>query len=175
MKPTPVFTYLQPSHQESVPPPTLPVRVHDFLKDCINLQDEIAKLAWEAFRLLAWSFQPTPQEQLAHRIKHVKLFLDYGVSRGIGMPFRLLQLFTHPIHPGVYSLYPPTRVCLDPKCAQELFSDPDDLRDRELGETRSHPITVFSLDLGAVPGYVTSRYCRSEFFCHIDLFSCLIL
>ncbi|KAJ7830210.1 hypothetical protein B0H13DRAFT_1566509, partial [Mycena leptocephala] len=121
--------------------------VHDFLKDCFDLQDEIAKLAWEAFRLLAWSFQPTPQEQLAHRIKHVKLFLDYGVSRGI----------------GVYSLYPPTRVCLDPKCAQELFSDPDGLRDQELGETRSHPITVFSLDLGAVPGYVTSRYCRN---CH---------
>ncbi|KAJ7360786.1 hypothetical protein DFH08DRAFT_1073966 [Mycena albidolilacea] len=80
-------------------------------------------------------------------MKHVKLFLDYGVSQGI----------------GVYSLYPPSHVCLDPKCAQELFSDPDDLRDRELGETRSHPITVFSLDLGAIPGYATSRYCRN---CH---------
>ncbi|KAJ7349748.1 hypothetical protein DFH08DRAFT_1079096 [Mycena albidolilacea] len=147
LKPTPVFAYLQPSHQISVPPPTLPVRVHEFLKDCFDLQDETAKLAWEAFRLLAWSFQPTTQEQLAHRIKHVKLFLDYGVSRGL----------------GVYSLYPPRRVCLDPNCAQELLSNPDDLRNRELGETRNHPITVFSLDLGAVPGYATSRYCRN---CH---------
>ncbi|KAJ6505901.1 hypothetical protein C8R47DRAFT_1192501 [Mycena vitilis] len=48
LKPTPVLAYLQPSHQESVPPPTLPVRVHEFLKDCFDLPDETAKLAWEA-------------------------------------------------------------------------------------------------------------------------------
>ncbi|KAJ7278736.1 hypothetical protein C8J57DRAFT_1059707, partial [Mycena rebaudengoi] len=34
---------------------------------------------------------------------------------------------------------------------------------RELGEAKSHPITIFSLDLGAVPGYSTSCYCRN---CH---------
>ncbi|KAJ7278735.1 hypothetical protein C8J57DRAFT_1059649 [Mycena rebaudengoi] len=85
LKPTPVLAYLQPSYQESVPPPTLPVRVHEFLKDCFDLPDETAKLAWEAFRVLVWSFKPTPQEQLAHRIKHVKLFLEYGLSRGLGV------------------------------------------------------------------------------------------
>ncbi|KAJ7255485.1 hypothetical protein B0H12DRAFT_534610 [Mycena haematopus] len=147
LKPTPILAYLQPSHQQSVPPPTLPVRVHEFLKDCFELPDETAKLAWEAFRVLAWSFKPTHQEQLAHRIKHVKLFLEYGVSREL----------------GVYSLCPPTRICLNPGCARPLFSDPTVLRDRELGEARTHPITVFSLDLGAVPGYSTSCYCRN---CH---------
>jgi hypothetical protein len=60
LKPAPVFTYyLQPSHQKFVPLPTLPVRVHNFLKDCFDLQGETAKLAWEAFRLLAWPFQLT--------------------------------------------------------------------------------------------------------------------
>ncbi|KAJ7825864.1 hypothetical protein B0H13DRAFT_1657729 [Mycena leptocephala] len=147
LRATPVLNYLQPSHQISVPPPTLPVRVHEFLKDCFDLPDETAKLAWEAFRVLAWAFEPTAEEQSAHRIKHVKLFLEYGLSREIGP-----RLFC-----------PPTRVCLDPRCAQSLHSDPSVLRDRELGEPRSHPITVFSLDLGAVPGYSTSCYCRN---CH---------
>jgi hypothetical protein len=54
-------------------------------------------------------------------------------------------------------------VCLDPSCAQPLLSRPGVLRPRELGEPRSHPITVFSLDLGAMPGYSTSCYCRSKF------------
>jgi hypothetical protein len=68
LRATPVLNYLQPSHQISVPPPTLPVRVHEFLKDCFDLPDETAKLAWEAFRVLAWAFEPTAEEQSAHRI-----------------------------------------------------------------------------------------------------------
>ncbi|KAJ7480954.1 hypothetical protein FB451DRAFT_1447095, partial [Mycena latifolia] len=129
----------------SVPPPTLPVEVHEFLKDCFDLPDETGKLAWETFRVLAWSFDPTPEEQSANRIKHVRLFLRHGITRGL----------------DVYSLCPPTRVCLDPSCAQPLHSEPTVLRDRELSESKSHPITVFSLELGPVPGYSTSRYCRS--------------
>ncbi|KAJ7451206.1 hypothetical protein B0H11DRAFT_1877226 [Mycena galericulata] len=64
---------------------------------------------------------------------------------------------------GVYSLTPPTRVCLDPDCRQGLYSDHTILRDRELVEPKDHPITVFTLDLGAMPGYSTSCYCRN---CH---------
>ncbi|KAJ7080155.1 hypothetical protein B0H15DRAFT_787367 [Mycena belliarum] len=147
LKPTPILAFLQPSHRISAPPPTLPVEVHEFLKACFDLPDETGKLAWEAFRVLAWSFDPTPEEQSANRIKHVRLFLRHGVSKGL----------------GVYSLYPPTRVCLDPNCARPLHSTDGTVRDRELGESKSHPITVFSLELGAVPGYSTSRYCRN---CH---------
>ncbi|KAJ7687968.1 hypothetical protein B0H17DRAFT_677228 [Mycena rosella] len=44
-----------------------------------------------------------------------------------------------------------------------LQSVPTVMRDRELGEPKSHPITVFSLELGAVPGHSTSLYCRH---CH---------
>ncbi|KAJ7128595.1 hypothetical protein C8R44DRAFT_909853 [Mycena epipterygia] len=64
---------------------------------------------------------------------------------------------------GVYSLCPPIRVCLDPACGRPLRSEPTVVRDRELGEPKTHPITVFSLELGAVPGYSTSCYCRN---CH---------
>lgn len=84
LRATPVLAYLQPSRQISVPLPTLPMRVHEFLKDCFDLPDETAKLAWE-FLL---GFEPSAEEQSAHRIKHVKLFLEYGLSREIGPFFR---------------------------------------------------------------------------------------
>ncbi|KAJ7768876.1 hypothetical protein B0H16DRAFT_1307716 [Mycena metata] len=70
---------------------------------------------------------------------------------------------TYACRSGVHSLLPPTRVCLDPGCRKPLLSDPATLRDRELGEPRDYPVTVFTLDLGAVPGYSTSSYCRN---CH---------
>ncbi|KAJ7831279.1 hypothetical protein B0H13DRAFT_1654703 [Mycena leptocephala] len=145
LKPTPALAYLQPSYQSSVPPATLPGHVHEFLKACFDIPDETAKLAWETFRVIAWAFEPTPEEQNANRIKHVKLFLMHGLELRI----------------GVHSLAPPTRVCLDPGCRQPLHSDPSVLRDRELVEPKGYLITVFTLDLGAVPGFSTSCYCRN--------------
>lgn len=62
---------------------------------------------------------------------------------------------------GVYNLEPPTRVCLDPLCAQQLLSDTNILCDCELVEPLTFPITLFTKEFGAVPGYATSRYCRS--------------
>ncbi|KAJ7275993.1 hypothetical protein C8J57DRAFT_1061935 [Mycena rebaudengoi] len=155
LKPTPALAHLQPSHQISVPPATLPVNVHEFLKACFSLADETAKLAWEVFRDLAWAFTPSTEEQRASRIKYVRLFLLHGLPLRIGRVFKSSS--------GLYALCPPTRVCLDPACRQPLLSDPSTLRDRELGEPRDHPISVFTIDFGAVPGYSTSCYCRN---CH---------
>ncbi|KAJ7135719.1 hypothetical protein C8R44DRAFT_848587 [Mycena epipterygia] len=148
LKPTPALAYIQPSHQPSAPPLTLPANVHEFLKASFdNVPDETAKLAWETFRDLAWSFKPTSEEQTANRIKHVKLFLTHGLEHNI----------------GVYSVSPPTRVCLDPAYRQPLFGNPSVLRDRELVEPKAYRITLFTLELGAMPGYATSCYCRN---CH---------
>ncbi|KAJ7211649.1 hypothetical protein GGX14DRAFT_564870 [Mycena pura] len=144
LKPTPVLAYLQPSYQLSVPPLTLPANVHEFLKGCFALEDETAKLAWEAFREISWAYSPTLAELEA---LHVQLLLIHGIPNDI----------------GVYSLHPPTRVCLDPDCAKPLYLDPSVLRDRELGEARSHKAVVFSLELGAMPAISTSCYCRN---CH---------
>ncbi|KAJ6577782.1 hypothetical protein B0H19DRAFT_867941, partial [Mycena capillaripes] len=138
------------SHQPSVPPLTLPANVHEFLRACFDVPDETAKLAWETFRIMAWSFDPTPEEQNANRLKHIKLFLMHGLDQRI----------------GVHSLSPPTHVCLDPDCRQRLLSDPSVYRDGELVEPKDHPITVFTLDLGAVPGFSTSCYCRNCHTCY---------
>jgi hypothetical protein len=85
LKPTPALAYLYPSHQPSHPPPTLPANVHEFLKACFDIADETAKLAWAIFGDLAWSFEPTQEELKANRIKHVRLFLQYGLEHRIGM------------------------------------------------------------------------------------------
>ncbi|KDR68401.1 hypothetical protein GALMADRAFT_231368 [Galerina marginata CBS 339.88] len=135
---------LQNSYQPD-PPSSLSVNIHEFLKKCFAMSDYMGKLAWLCFRSTAWAtpFLNNDEEQAA-RLKHLKLFLDHGLARNI----------------GVYNLQPPTSVCIDPRCCNQLHSQPNLLRERELSEPVSHPITVFSLDLGAVPGYSTSMYCR---------------
>ncbi|KAJ7699179.1 hypothetical protein B0H16DRAFT_1836564 [Mycena metata] len=68
----------------------------------------------------------------------------------------LKDCFNLPDETSVYSLLPPMRVCLDPDYARLLQSNPTVLRDRELGEPKSHPITVFSLELSLV-----TRHCAT--------------
>jgi len=79
----PLLKSFQASHQ-TAPLETLPVNVHDFLKVSLDIPDDIAKLAWAPFRELAWSLNPTEEQELASRIKHLKLFLMHGIQRKIG-------------------------------------------------------------------------------------------
>ena len=75
-----------PSHQGG-PPESLPLATHDFLKLCLNLEDEIAKLAWHALRQIAWDVGTEGEDIHKHgcaRLKYLGLFLKYGPCRGIG-------------------------------------------------------------------------------------------
>lgn len=80
----PYLSALQPSYP-SGPPELLPVDVHDFLKLCLGMNDDVAKLAWERLRNTAWSHDLTSAEELAARTKHINLFLQYGLTRKIGL------------------------------------------------------------------------------------------
>ena len=122
LKPTPVLAFLQPSHQISVPPLTLPVAVHEFLKDCFGIPDETGKLAWEAFRVLAWSFNPSAEEQEANRIKHVQAFLQHGLSRELGMSFRTVVMTIEELISQVSTLYIPLRGFVSTPTAQSRFT-----------------------------------------------------
>ncbi|KAF8077601.1 hypothetical protein FPV67DRAFT_1614590 [Lyophyllum atratum] len=135
------------SFRDSGPLETLPVNVHDFLKVCLGLEDEIAKSAWAALRHIAWQFVPDTIEDYSRRIggEYLQLFLNHGLSRGIAF----------------YNICPPTRVCLDPACLQSLRGSKDTLRERELVESLTYPVTVFTQDFGAIPGLTTSMYCRN--------------
>ncbi|KAJ7457135.1 hypothetical protein B0H11DRAFT_1738737 [Mycena galericulata] len=142
----PSLRWNQASYQVD-PPDTLPVNIHNFLKICLNLADDVAKLAWEKLRVTAWSHYLSAVEELAARTKYMVLFLQHGLSRDI----------------GIFSLEPLTRTCIDAGCAQQLRSDPSVLRDRELSEPITVKITVYTKEFGSVPGFATSRYCRH---CH---------
>ncbi|KAJ7933656.1 hypothetical protein B0H13DRAFT_1592224, partial [Mycena leptocephala] len=153
----PYLSAMQPSYR-SDPPEFLPVDAHDFLKLCLGMTDEVVKRAWQQLRATAWAHDLTPME-LAARTKHIELFLQHGLSRKI----------------GVCTLEPPTRVCLDPKCAQSLLADPSTLRERELVEPSTFPVTIFTKEFGSIPSFATSRYCRncntryhSNYFVHSE-------
>ena len=66
----------------------LPIAIHDFLKLSLGLEDEIAKLAWATLRVFAWNSDPEAEDLRkmgrAH-LKYMKLFLEHGSSRGLGM------------------------------------------------------------------------------------------
>ena len=86
----PKLSALQPSYN-SHPPLNLPVNIHDFLKLCLDMTDDIGKIAWSRVCLLAWSRELTSVEELANRTKYIQLFLEHGLSQGIGM---LIDLIT---------------------------------------------------------------------------------
>ncbi|KAJ7210572.1 hypothetical protein B0H12DRAFT_1278150 [Mycena haematopus] len=142
----PYLSAMQPSYRPKAPE-SLPVNAHDFLNLCLGLTDDLGKLAWQEFRETAWSRDLSPTEELSARTKHIALFLEHGLSRQI----------------GVYTLEPPTRVCIDPTCAKSLLADASILRERELVEPSTVPVTVFTKEFGSIPSFSTSRYCRN---CH---------
>ncbi|EDR02633.1 uncharacterized protein LACBIDRAFT_332257 [Laccaria bicolor S238N-H82] len=57
---------------------------------------------------------------------------------------------------GFSDLYPPTRVCIDPRCATESSTS---YRSRELTDVISYNVTIFMKDLGPVPGWAFSARC----------------
>jgi hypothetical protein len=86
----PSLRLLQPSY-DNRPPAALPNAPHDFLKVCLGVTDEVAKLAWATFRQLAWDNEDTNTwewDASAHA-KYAALFLEHGLIRGVSMWFSL--------------------------------------------------------------------------------------
>lgn len=78
----PTLCLLQNSYQTG-PPEQLPTNIHEFLKVCITLDDDIARLAWRVLRNLAWDQDSDPQFVREAGIKYLQLFLEHGLPRGI--------------------------------------------------------------------------------------------
>ena len=76
------------------PPEHLPLATHDFLRLCLSLDDEMAKLAWATLQHIAWNSDPAARDlrkTVRARLKYLRLFLEHGTCRGIGM----CSLFGH--------------------------------------------------------------------------------
>jgi hypothetical protein len=69
------------------PPKTLPRHFHDFLKACLELDDNCVKLLWNTFQTAIWAceWNDTGQEELA--VKYIPYFLKHGYRENIGEPF----------------------------------------------------------------------------------------
>lgn len=72
----------EPSHHLG-PPKALSASVHEFVKVCLDISDEMAKLAWITLSKVAWNFDATEAEEEALQHKYVKFFMEHGLSRGL--------------------------------------------------------------------------------------------
>lgn len=124
----------------------LPVNIHEFLKASLKLDDSEAKLAWESLCCVAWEMELTGEDLQSIGRRYLQLFLDHGISRGVAF----------------YYLGPPTHVCLDSACLQKSRTgyNAQLLLERELVESLTFPVTIFTQDFGPIPGLATSMYCR---------------
>ncbi|TFY52205.1 hypothetical protein EVJ58_g10145 [Rhodofomes roseus] len=129
-----------------VPPSSLPINIHNFLMAALGLTDEIIKLMWDAVREVAWRLhEGMKASEVEHRMEAlIHLFLEYGLPHDVVF----------------FSFRPPFQTCRQPLCGQFYGMDGDRLRERSLVEPLSHPVTVFTRNLGPIPGRTTSLYCR---------------
>jgi len=160
----PSIVALQEASYHHDPPDSLTVSIHEFLKVCLDISDDTAKLAWAVFRDLAWTFEGTDGDIDALQHKYIKLFMEHGLSRGISTFYNSLVFLRLQLNYciGIFNITPPTRVCIDPTCQQQLLANRNERRARELGEPKGHPVSVFTRAFGAIPGFTTSLYCHRE-------------
>ena len=150
-------------------PVWLPYNMYNFLKQCLGLHDKTTKQAWLALGSIAWGVDGNSEEfhrTSCVRTKYMKYFLQYGISQGIGTSkafstyhWCILTVFLAAFH----SISTPTQTCLDLRCQKTLHSDPTLFHDCFLGEELSYPIMVFTQEFGAVPGFLSSKCCHSEY------------
>ena len=76
---------LQEASYHLNPPESLTVSIHEFTKACLDVSDDIAKLAWVIFRDLAWAFEGDEGDMDALHHKYINLFMEHGLSRSISM------------------------------------------------------------------------------------------
>ena len=85
----PDHSHWQPS-QENGPPEHLPFAPHDFLKHCLNLEEETTKLMWHTLWQVAWNVGNNKEDIQKHGYTHLKyldIFLRHSLCHGIGAWF----------------------------------------------------------------------------------------
>lgn len=153
----------QPSYVSS-PPFLLPRNVHNFLLDALGIDDCIAKTLWATLREEVWVEATEDSPDIEARARRMlDMFLKHGPTYDIGMcscHYFIEHLLTIVTCQAFYNFRPPSRTCLDPKCAVELDMTPGQTRPKELDHPLSHCATLFTKDLGPLPVRSISLYCK---------------
>jgi len=76
------------------PPESLTAPIHEFLKVCLSMSDETAKLAWAVLQKVAWSFEATEAEEDLLQHKYINLFMEHGLSRKISESYLSISSIT---------------------------------------------------------------------------------
>jgi len=74
---------LQEASYHTKPLESLTASVHEFFKVCLNITDDIAKIAWSALCIFAWDSKPTKAGLVGLQHKYIGDFMEHGLSRGI--------------------------------------------------------------------------------------------
>ena len=96
IKPT-LSLYQPPGTAEHLPLTGLPVNALEFLKRCLKIEHETAKILWVALCPIAWSQDLTADQIEAFGPRYLQLFLDHGSALGLGEKAVLLLVY-HSIH-----------------------------------------------------------------------------
>ena len=83
-KPT-LSLHQAPGTSEHLPLERLPPSFLDFIKKCLSLEHNTAKIIWEAITPIAWSLG-APEDIQAFGRWYLQLFLDNGRALGLGEP-----------------------------------------------------------------------------------------
>lgn len=68
------------SAEEHEPPKALPRSVHAFLCVSLNIENELAKLCWQAFRAFIWATENGVDQVLAYTDQFLKFGLEYEIG-----------------------------------------------------------------------------------------------
>ena len=85
---------LQEASYHLNPPKSLMVSIHEFTKVCLDISDDIAKLAWVIFHDLAWAFEGDEGDMDALHHRYINLFMEHSLSRSISMLWTM-WVFNH--------------------------------------------------------------------------------
>jgi hypothetical protein len=88
LKPT-LSLHQAPGTSEHLPLEHLPPSFLNFIKKCLSLEQNTAKIIWEAIAPIAWSLG-APEDTQAFGRRYLQFFLDNGRALGLGeqLPFR---------------------------------------------------------------------------------------
>lgn len=166
LKPT-LLLYQPPGTLEHFPLTELPINVLEFLKRCLNIEHEIAKIIWEVLCPIAWRLDIPAGHKQVFGQRYLQFFLDHGEPLGLGKSLCVIILSKSSLSTlAFHDFLPPVRICLDPGCNSKsrVVSQEDGTPySRELAEAVTVPVTVFTRDFGPIPGLSTSFYCRSKY------------
>ncbi|KAF7968972.1 hypothetical protein HWV62_28773 [Athelia sp. TMB] len=138
------------SHQEHTAvanaPWALPAPVLNFCADALDESPMTIENTWEALRDTLWTSEEDEFQDRTSPFVRDGHLLDYFLAHGIKYEL------------GLYSILPPTRVCIDSRCDKILANGTR--VPRELTKPISYEATLFTKNLGPIPAWSQSSHCR---------------